>query len=453
MRPADNILRVLKRFLLYRFDLTDDKADEQSVVEDMARDAVFKGTNLWTLVFAIFIASVGLNVNSTAVVIGAMLISPLMGPIMAIGFGIGINDFDLIKSAAKNLLIAVGISIITSALYFLLTPLNEAQSELLARTTPTIWDVFIALFGGLAGIVAVTRKEKSNVIPGVAIATALMPPLCTAGYGLGTGQWAYFLGALYLFFINTVFISVSAYLIVRLLKFRKKAFVSQDVEKRVRRNIWFVVAVTVAPSVFMGYRIVQKTLFQQKAQRFVKEEFVFPNTDLLKTNYEYEKDTCRIVMYLMGQPLKNEEIDRMENKLPSYGLYATKLVIRQGNAMQASTDMNSLKAGILEDLYSRNEEALEDRDKRIELLESELSGYREFNRLCTDIAGEIRAEHPQVTGFSINRNIVYDLGKQSSDTIPVVYIKTSKRIPNNEMGRMYNWLKARIKSDTLLIIQ
>ncbi|MCB0614144.1 MAG: DUF389 domain-containing protein, partial [Phaeodactylibacter sp.] len=204
---ASSIVRDLRLFLKDRFNLDDDKASEQETIEDIKKGVVFRGANLWILMFAIMVASVGLNVNSPAVIIGAMLISPLMGPIMGIGLGVGINDLELIVKAMRNLAIAVVISVLTSAAYFWISPLNDAQSELLARTSPTLWDVLIALFGGLAGIVAGSRKEKSNAIPGVAIATALMPPLCTAGFGLATAQWSYFFGAFYLFFINSVFIS------------------------------------------------------------------------------------------------------------------------------------------------------------------------------------------------------------------------------------------------------
>ncbi|MGF1925296.1 MAG: TIGR00341 family protein, partial [Bacteroidia bacterium] len=202
------IYRIIKRFIRYRFSLHEDSAEENDIVESIRRNVEFRGANLWTLIFAVFIASIGLNVNSTAVIIGAMLVSPLMGPIMGIGLGVGTNDFELVKKGLRNLTIATVFSIATSTLYFYITPLHDASSELLARTSPSIWDVFIAGFGGLAGIVAATRREKSNVIPGVAIATALMPPLCTAGYGIASGNLYFFLGAIYLYFINSVFICV-----------------------------------------------------------------------------------------------------------------------------------------------------------------------------------------------------------------------------------------------------
>ena len=215
-------LRNIRDFLFHIFNLEEGKADDDTVIEDIKRGVSFRGTNLWILICAIFIASIGLNMNSAAVVIGAMLISPLMGPIMGVGLGIGIFDLQLIRRALLNLGTAVFISVLTSTIYFLITPLDDAQTEILARTTPTLWDVLIALFGGFAGIIASSRQDKSNAIPGVAIATALMPPLCTAGYGIATGQWAFFMGAFYLFSINSVFITFSTVLIVKFLRYRPK---------------------------------------------------------------------------------------------------------------------------------------------------------------------------------------------------------------------------------------
>jgi uncharacterized hydrophobic protein (TIGR00271 family) len=224
------ILISIKNYIKELFDLRKSKENEELTVESIRHGVVFKGTNLWVLIFAIFIASLGLNVNSTAVIIGAMLISPLMGPIMGFGLSVGISDFDLLKQSFRSYLLTTFISVVTSTLYFSLTPLNEVQSELLARTSPTIYDVLIALFGGLAGIIAVSTKEKGNVIPGAAIATALMPPLCTAGFGLATGNIFYFLGAFYLYFINSVFISLATFLGVRFMHFKRKTFVDNQRE-------------------------------------------------------------------------------------------------------------------------------------------------------------------------------------------------------------------------------
>ena len=311
---------LLENFLKDRFNLEEDKANENEIIDAIKKGVEFRGINLWVLIFAIFIASIGLNVNSTAVIIGAMLISPLMGPIMGIGLGIGINDFDLIKKAYKNLAIATVIGVATSAIYFLISPISDAQSELLARTTPTIWDVMIALFGGLAGIVATTRKSISNVIPGVAIATALMPPLCTAGFGLATGNFSFFFGAFYLYFINSVFISLSSFIIVRFLKFQKKTLLDSSREKRVRRYILIVVTITVIPSIVMAYNIVTRSFVDKKIQQFVNNELAFDNAQLISKNLKRVGDKNVLEVFLLGEIISNDVISKVEKKLKNYGL-------------------------------------------------------------------------------------------------------------------------------------
>jgi len=206
--------------------------DFEAIHQEVEKGIVFKGTNLWILICAILVASVGLNMNSTAVIIGAMLISPLMGPINGMGYSLATYDFDLFKKSVKNLTFAILVSLLTSALYFFISPVSSAHSELLARTSPTIYDVFIALFGGVAGMLALSSKLKGNVIPGVAIATALMPPICTAGYGLATLQFSFFFGALYLFTINTVFIAVGSLVVSQVLKFPIRNVVGQSAIKK-----------------------------------------------------------------------------------------------------------------------------------------------------------------------------------------------------------------------------
>ncbi|MDX5320958.1 MAG: DUF389 domain-containing protein, partial [Bacteroidota bacterium] len=260
------------------FNLEAYKSREEEVVASIRSNVEFRGSNLWVLIFAIFIASIGLNVNSAAVIIGAMLISPLMGPIIGLGLGVGTYDFALIKKSATNLAVAAVISIATAAVYFLLTPIKFAHSELLARTTPTTWDVLIAFFGGLAGIIATSSKEKGNVIPGVSIATALMPPLCTAGYGLATGQASFFFGAAYLFIINSVFICYATVLIVRYLNFKKFSFIDLRLEKRMKRSISLVILVTVIPSFYIAYNLVLKSIFENRVNSFIEQEFLFEAT-------------------------------------------------------------------------------------------------------------------------------------------------------------------------------
>lgn len=302
-----------KEFIQYRFNLDEDKAEQSEVIENIRRGVDFRGTNLWILIFAIVVASVGLNVNSTAVIIGAMLISPLMGPIMGIGLSLGINDFELLKRSFKNFIVAVAISLIVSTLYFMVSPLSTAQSELLARTTPTIWDVLIATFGGLAGIVAQSRKDRtSTVIPGVAIATALMPPLCTAGFGLATGNWAYFGGAFYLFFINAVFIAFATYFIVRFLKYDKKQHIDPSRAKKVKRYMVIIITATMVPSVILAYGIVQRTIFESAAANYVAKVLVFDRSQVVSTDIQYAPRADKgnqIEVVMVGEALSNEVIE------------------------------------------------------------------------------------------------------------------------------------------------
>ena len=330
------------------------------------------------------IASIGLNINSTAVVIGAMLISPLMGPIMGIGLGAGINDFALIKKSAKNLGVAAFLCILTSAMYFYITPLHEAQSELLARTQPRLWDVLIASFGGFAGIVAGSRKEKSNAIPGVAIATALMPPLCTAGYGLANGNWNYLIGALYLFFINGVFISFTTFIIVRALKYPRKQFSSPAVEQRVKRYIYIFVFCTAIPSVYLAYGVVQRTIFTQNALRFIGDEFDLPSTDVINQKLVMREGQGMISLTLYGKSIPPDQLDRIKKRMVNYNLDNVELIIKQGQLDEYLTDTklefaqmsDQLKIGIVEDLYRDNARVIQDRDERIRLLETELMKYQ-----------------------------------------------------------------------------
>lgn len=437
----EKIIIAIKAFIAERFNLHADKADELVIIESIERDTNFKGTNLWTLIFAIFIASIGLNVNSTAVIIGAMLISPLMGPIMGVGLGIGINDFDLLQRGIKNLIIAAIFSIATSFLYFTLTPLEDASSEILARTTPSIWDVFIAFFGGLAGIVAGTRKEKSNVIPGVAIATALMPPLCTAGYGLASGQWFYFLGALYLFFINSVFICIATFLIVKHLKFRKKQFATQETEKRVSRYILFVVVITVIPSIYMAYRIVQRSIFEGNARKFVQNEFHFSKTQVLSSKYIYKNDDDRTIeLFLVGQSLSETTIDSLENRIGDYKLSQTTLLIHQGLDASHKVDLSAIKASVLEEVFAAN------------LTKSTAIDSMQTRNVFPDLRKELRILYPDLKSYSIGETVFNQSGSARKDTLILFVAAFRKPISLKEKRKLQYWMKERIQVDSLKLI-
>lgn len=434
----NDISSVLKKFFTYRFNLQEDSAPQAETITSIKKNVAFKGANLWTLIFAIFVACIGLNVNSTAVIIGAMLISPLMGPIVGIGLGIGTNDFDLVKKGLRNLTLATIISIIASTLYFTFTPLHEASSELLARTSPSIWDVFIATLGGLAGIVAASRKEKSNVIPGVAIATALMPPLCTAGFGIATGNLYYFMGAIYLYFINSVFICVSTFLIVRFLKFKKKTFENKEDEQKVTRYIWIIVIITIAPSVYLTYQIVGKSIFENNANRFITQQLNYTNTQVISKNLKYNRKGSEIDLLLLGAELSPQQLDSLNQQLPDYQLKGTKLLIRQGLNAKNEVDLSQIKASILEDVFKSNTEAATRNDH--------------LSVLIPDLSPELRVLYPDLKNYSITNAVFNHLDSNKHDTLTMVVANFYKPIPVADQDRLRLWLKRRIKVDSLKLI-
>lgn len=437
-----NLFINLKGFLKDRFNLNDDKADEQSIVDSIRKDVAFKGVNVWTLIFAIFIASIGLNVNSTAVIIGAMLISPLMGPIMGIGLAMAINDFDLVKKSLKNLLIAAAISITTSFLYFLITPLHDASSELLARTSPSVWDVFIAFIGGLAGIVAGTRKEKSNVIPGVAIATALMPPLCTAGFGLATGMLTFFLGAIYLFFINSLFICLATFLIVKHLRFKKVEFSTPEQEKRVSRYIFIIAAVTIIPSVYFAYRIVQRSIFESNAKTFLSEEFHFQKTQVVTKDLLFDGGKQKIEVLLIGELLSDATLDTLKRRLPKYSLGNTQLVVHQGLDAKQKIDLSEIKASVLEAVYAK--------ETILDTPSSETAQGRQAN--ASDVREELKALYPGLVRYTVSDNVFINTDSTDADTITLFVATFKPVISGSERKKLGRWIKERLQRDSVRVV-
>ena len=435
----------LLRWLRARFDLASDMADPAEIVTDVEEGTTFQGTNLWVLIFAILVASVGLNVNSTAVIIGAMLISPLMGPIVGIGFGAATVDVNLIRRGVKNLFIAAGISLLVSAAYFRLTPLTDAGSELLARTQPTTWDVFIALFGGAAGAVAVTRRERGNAVPGVAIATALMPPLCTAGYGLATAHWAYLFGALYLFFINCVFIALATFLIIRILPLPHHTFVSRQRARRVGLTVWGLALLTAGPSVYLAAGIVRNTIFSHNAQQFVDEQLNLPGTYVVTRRVDVA--TRDINVLLAGQRLTPAQLRKARAHLPDYRLARATLTVRQGLARIDSADAQSLRSSLFEDLRSRNEQTLAGYDARLAQLQQTL-GPADGQLLtglppAATLLREVQVEHPAVRQLGLSRVLRPAADSLQADTTVVVAVRTRGPLPAVERLRLARWLRLR----------
>ncbi len=434
-------------FLKYRFNLDEDKAREEEIITSLKKNIEFKGTNLWGLIFAIFIASIGLNVNSTAVIIGAMLISPLMGPIMGVGLGLGIFDSSLIKLALKNLLVAVVIGLTTSWVYFLISPLQEAQSELLARTMPTIWDVLIALFGGLAGVIASTRKNLSNAIPGVAIATALMPPLCTAGYGLASGNFAYFAGAFYLFIINSVFISLSTFLIIRFLKFKQVKAIDELAAKKLKQTVWLITILTIIPSVYLAYLFVNEEIFRQKTVKFINGEIKSHKFYVIDKVIEPRNKKITLVVY------GNEINDSVKNLIVAnkgkYNLNDVEINIQEAQSEAiSSSDLTTLKENLQDQLMEQNQFSTA-KDKRIKQLENELLLQKKDHASPT-VYNEFKAIYGEVKGFAIVKTPVYS--SEKNDTILLVYIQPQNNKQKLNTKQITNWLQAKLNTDKIQVV-
>jgi len=432
----------LRAAIAHRFSLLDDKADDAEIDRGIRAGVELRGATPWILMFAIVIASVGLNTNSTAVIIGAMLVSPLMGPIVGLGYGIGVFDFALVRRSVANLAIAAGISLLTSTLYFMLTPLDEAQSELLARTTPSLWDVLIALAGGLAGIIGQTRREKSNVIPGVAIATALMPPLCTAGYGLANGNWSVFGGAFYLFSINCVFIAFAAVVVIEFLRLPHRKFIDPRRGRRVKGALLFIVLVTGLPSIYLAARLVDNEVFKSRARDFVRKEFKAAKVHVLETRLV--PATHEIEVTLIGARLPAAAITAIEGRLPGAGLQKAKLSVHQAQPedhIETKIDIGSLKADILADIVRNNQQALQERDTTIAALQQRLSSQQGWFDQAAAVTREFEAQYPQCGNVLTGRAVPPGAGP----TVAVPFLSADcRRMPRAaDVKRINEWLKVR----------
>ena len=445
------LLQQVKFFLSRHFDLRQEKEDEEETIESLKKGVEFRGTNLWVLIFAIFLASLGLNTNSTAVIIGAMLISPLMGPIMGFGLGLGITDFDLVKRSLRNYLTATLFSVVTATIYFLISPISEAQSELLARTSPTIYDVLIAFFGGLAGIVAGSTKSKGNVIPGVAIATALMPPLCTAGFGLATGNLSYFLGAFYLYFINTVFISLSTYIVVRVLKYPNKEFLDKKRAMVVRRYMMIIVTCTIIPSLYLTYRVLRNTVFDEQVRSFVNKELDFPNTQVLSRTVAVDTAGRKALnVVLLGDEVPDMMIETARARMRDYGLGGIGLNIQQG--FGSDVDINELKSVLMKDLYKNNEELIQAQAVQIDSLKHTVDRYRRASHLALSLTPELRVLYPQVERLACTPTIIANTVQDKPDTVLLVYVKVKNALTPDEQRKLSQWMGARTEEKNIKLI-
>ena len=429
-------LKPIVRILSHYFRLTGDREDEREVIEQVSAGVVFRGTNLWILMFAILIASLGLNVNSTAVIIGAMLVSPLMGPIIGMGLGVGIGDFELLRRALRNYGVATVISVLTATLYFLISPLSEARSELLARTSPTLYDVLIAFCGGAAGVLALTTKSKGQVIPGVAIATALMPPLCTAGYGLATAQWNYFFGAFYLFFINTVFIALATFLGVKMLRFHSYANLMPELARRGKRLVTVVVVVAMIPAAVMTVDIVKKDILARNIKAFVDNELAQSGTQII--DHRAEHDTLRVVA--VGRSISDAEIAAAQASMAAYKLKGLTLSVIQGADAEG---IENLAATFNSRVNAANDEVLR-LGAQVATLEDELNAYRSYEQLSISLAKEAEPIFPQVTSI--------DVARTKDGTVAIVTLRKNARLGDADRQKMRQWLTARTAVENLDMI-
>lgn len=435
-----------KRLIVKALKILSIKTELESfdfINEEIKKGVQFRGTNLWILIFAILVASVGLNMNSTAVIIGAMLISPLMGPINGVGYSIATYNFPLLRESLRNFGYAIGISLITSTLYFILTPISTAQSELLARTSPTIYDVLIALFGGFAGIVAISSRNKGNVIPGVAIATALMPPLCTAGYGLATMQLKFFYGAFYLFTINSVFIAIASMLISQILKFPIRDIIDASKKKRINQIISVIIALVFIPSIYFGYQLIQKERFSENADKYIANISNYEGNFLLKSNVDSDKRIINLIY--AGKNLTEEQKERIKEKALSFNLKQSKIIIEQGLSFQEVDNKSAETLRLQKELYEIS--------NLLEAKTEELDSIKNLAQTGNALLNELRKFYPEIKSLSYANTLEYNDTTNLPKTIKLVILKAKDSpIQNNDKEKINQWVEARLKEQNVRVI-
>lgn len=424
----------------------------QDDAEASIREGVsFRGTNMLILILAIFIASLGLNTNSTAVIIGAMLISPLMGPIIGVGLGIGIQDFDLVRRSLRNLIMAAGFSVIASTVYFLISPVGQNHSELLARTSPTIYDVLIGFIGGGAGILAIGSRSKGNVIPGVAIATALMPPLCTAGYGLATWQLSYFFGAFYLFLINSIFICLATFIGVKLMGYKNVPVTNPDRARRVRRIVLAAAIVTLLPSIYLTYNMLRESRFEINAGRFVAEQCRFSSAHVLSSNAQWHRGHGSINITLIGNPLPQDSLQlALTSQLAGYGLQGATLNIVQGSSAMSQA---RLEGNTMRDVYELTQAALMQKQTTIDSLRAVIALARQNYDLSASVAPEVHVLFPGISELAISRSIFAATDSARTDTVNMALVRVDNPLPEATRSELARYLQARLRLKKVEIVE
>lgn len=421
--------------------------DTEAAEKAIRGNIYFRGPNAWILAIATIIASIGLNVNSIPVVIGAMLISPLMGPIFGLGLGLGVNDMTLLKSSGKNLLVMVCISLAASFLYFLITPLSLSNpTELLARTNPTIYDVLIALFGGFAGILEQCRKEKGTVFSGVAIATALMPPLCTAGFGLASGNLGYFLGALYLFFINCLFIMLATYISVKYFRFRQTEYDDQATGRRTKRISSILIILFIVPSIWSAVTLIRQNNFEENAFAFVEHSKTYSRSIIYDYRIDHT-DGSVIELFFTGDPLDEKTKETIRKAAEEYGIKESQLII---NDHTYSNDTNDIE--LVKGIYDKMDEEIAKRDEEIRRLKEELRTSKGAEIPYSQIVREMKNNYPSIEEVHITHGAGVTADSLQVNESMIVLVTSSARLSEEDSTRLNDWLKIRLDSDSAKLI-
>ena len=421
--------------------------DTAAAERSIRNNIEFKGPNAWILAVAVIIASVGLNVNSIPVVIGAMLISPLMGPIFGLGLGLGVSDIQLMKSSGKNLLVMVSISLVVAFLYFLITPLSLSNpTELLARTSPTFYDVLIALFGGFAGILEQCRKDKGTVFSGVAIATALMPPLCTAGYGLAYGEFSYFLGALYLFVINCTFIMLATYAGVKYFRFRPTEFQDEKIGKRTKRLTTALIIIFIIPSIWSAVMLIRQNNFEVNAVSFAEHRNTYGKSIL----YDYKidhNDNTSLTLFFTGETLSERDKDELYSVAAEYDIEKEQIQIRD-YSMEEKSGMDAFK-----DIYEKKESIISAKEQEIVLLKNELDRIKSNELEYDNLSKEIFSIKSSVTDVTITKGHSFNRDSNADNEIISVSVSSADSIATSELDELREWLKVRLNTDAVEVSQ
>lgn len=420
--------------------------DKEKAAESIRNNIRFRGPNAWILAFSTIIASIGLNVNSIPVIIGAMLISPLMGPIFGIGFSMGTHDSAELRRSLSNYLRMMLISLAAAFVYFLITPLSlNNPTEILARTNPTIYDVLIALFGGAAGMLEQCRKEKGTVFSGVAIATALMPPLCTAGYGIATGNLHIFIGALYLFFINCVFIAIATYIVTKALGFALQ--VNED-KKKERRNRWimgFITLLFIVPSVWSAVNLIRETEFDSRVGNFISENKATEGMIIYDYNISHD-DGYKVELFISGTRLDEEHITLLREAALKYGIQEEQIVIR--DSFTAERDVAS---DIIRGIYERNDEELAKKDKEIDALRQEVLDARERAIPYVQVTREVANIFPSVESLTISSGQTVTADSLKNSKCLIVIAESSELMTFGDKEKLLRWLRIRLENEAVVL--